>query len=286
MPPTSHPAMLSGMSTTTDGAPAGPVGPDVVGADAPDPTWSRAVAWLEDTLGGRVVGATRQPRWRPAWFCDLQRPDGTVLPIYWRGDRGLVPGSSPLRREADVITALEAEGIPVPHVHGFCPDPAGIAMERVAGDPDFHRADAAWKSSGRAGRASWWRWPPVARHRPGSFRALGPAPSGHRRRPRAGEPAALGTPVPLDSRSAGPVDRVLDQLVAPQRPGRRGSHRARARRQRTRAVPLRGWARHRRARLGVLPSGRPHGGPRPHPRPRRVLSVRGPARPPGPLRQD
>lgn len=105
-----------------------------------DPQWARAFAWVEATLGGTVVRAERQARWRPAWFLDVER-DGRTLPLYWRGDRGLGdPEASPLRTEARVLEFLAAEGIPVPLVHGFCEDPMGILMDRVAGEVDIHRA--------------------------------------------------------------------------------------------------------------------------------------------------
>jgi hypothetical protein len=38
-----------------------------------------------------------------------------------------------LEHEYRVLQVLEAEGIAVPHVYGFCPDPKGIVMQRVAG---------------------------------------------------------------------------------------------------------------------------------------------------------
>ncbi|HXW35541.1 MAG TPA: phosphotransferase family protein [Acidimicrobiales bacterium] len=105
-----------------------------------DDTWTRAKAWIEATIGGRVVEEHRQPRWRPAWFVDVELTNGKMVPLYWRGDRGLVPGASPLRIESDVLEILEDEHIPVPHVYGYCPDPAGILMARVPGEVDFHRA--------------------------------------------------------------------------------------------------------------------------------------------------
>lgn len=181
--------MLTGMSTTTGETPAEETPAEETPAEetpaAVDPTWAGAVAWLESTLGGRVVSATRQPRWRPAWFADLERPDGTLVPLYWRGDRGLVPGASPLRREADVLTVLEAEGIPVPHVYGFCPDPAGIAMARVAGDPDFHRADPDEREKVADDfLAALARWHAID---PGRFEALG------LRRPVTPQDHALGS---------------------------------------------------------------------------------------------
>lgn len=109
-----------------------------------EPEWRRAFAWVEATLGGRVVRAERQPRWRPAWFLDVER-DGEVVPLYWRGDRGQgdVHEMFGLRKEADVLRVLEEHGVPVPHVYGYCEDPLGILMARCPGIADFHLAGAA-----------------------------------------------------------------------------------------------------------------------------------------------
>jgi hypothetical protein len=91
------------------------------------------VEWTERTTGGRVVRWQRQPRWRPAWFLDVDR-DGEILPLYFRGDRGsLDHGVYDLAHEYRVLKVLEANKIAVPHVYGFCPDPKGIVMERVRG---------------------------------------------------------------------------------------------------------------------------------------------------------
>ena len=106
------------------------------------------IEWIERTIGGRVVRSERQPRWRPAWFIDVERA-GEILPVYFRGDRGsLDHGVYALEHEYRVLGVLEANGIAVPHVYGFCPEPEGIVMERVAGranlltvdDPDERRA--------------------------------------------------------------------------------------------------------------------------------------------------
>ena len=32
---------------------------------------TKIVQWLERHVGGRVVRITRQPRWRPVWFADV-----------------------------------------------------------------------------------------------------------------------------------------------------------------------------------------------------------------------
>lgn len=106
------------------------------------PRWRKAFDWVQETVGGPVVHAERQPRWRPAWFLDVAREDGTV-PLYWRGDRGGEQGINrvyTLEHEANVLRVLEAHGVPVPHVHGICPDPLGMLLERVPGRANLANA--------------------------------------------------------------------------------------------------------------------------------------------------
>jgi len=106
------------------------------------PEWERAFAWIETELGGRVIRAQRQARWRPAWFLDLER-DGETLPLYFRGQRGEVAhGFEALEHEAGVLKQLEAEDIPVPHVYGLCPDPGGIVLTRSPGRANLATADS------------------------------------------------------------------------------------------------------------------------------------------------
>jgi aminoglycoside phosphotransferase (APT) family kinase protein len=89
--------------------------------------------WIERNVGGRITRVERQARWRPAWDIDVER-DGDTLPVYFRGDRGsLDHGVYGLEHELAVLQVLEAHGIPVPHVYGFCPEPRGIVMARVPG---------------------------------------------------------------------------------------------------------------------------------------------------------
>jgi hypothetical protein len=111
---------------------------DALGLDA---SWRRAFAEVERLVGGRVVGAERQARWRPAWFLDVE-VGSDLVPVYFRGDRGLGQGNVyGLEHEARVLQVLEAQGIPVPHVHGLCPDPKGIVMDRAPGRENLANAD-------------------------------------------------------------------------------------------------------------------------------------------------
>jgi aminoglycoside phosphotransferase (APT) family kinase protein len=101
--------------------------------DEVDADEQRMLAWVERTLGGKVVRSERQARWRPAWFLELERA-GETLPLYFRGDRGATDhGVYPLEHEMRVLQLLERHAIPVPHVYGFCEEPRGILMARAPG---------------------------------------------------------------------------------------------------------------------------------------------------------
>lgn len=103
----------------------------------------RVRSWIEREVGGHVTQLERQPRWRPAWFVELERAGGERLSLYFRGDRGIGSGGAyPLEHEYRVLQVLEAQGIPVPHVYGFCDAPRGIVMERSPGRSDLGTADS------------------------------------------------------------------------------------------------------------------------------------------------
>ena len=42
------------------------------------PQWRRVFDWVEETTGGRIVGAEQQARWRPAWLLDVERGQAHV----------------------------------------------------------------------------------------------------------------------------------------------------------------------------------------------------------------
>jgi aminoglycoside phosphotransferase len=93
-----------------------------------------AAARVEALVGGRIVAAESQARWRPAWFLEVEKPSGERVSVYFRGDRGVEQhGVYPLEHEYEVLRVLEAHGIPVPHIHGFCDEPRGIVMEKAPG---------------------------------------------------------------------------------------------------------------------------------------------------------
>jgi hypothetical protein len=73
------------------------------------PHWQRAFEFVEELIGGRIVRAQLHPRWRPAYYLDVE---------------------------------TKRHGVQVPHVYGFCEDPRGIVMERVEGRPDLSTAES------------------------------------------------------------------------------------------------------------------------------------------------
>lgn len=102
-----------------------------------DPEWQKAFAWVEETVGGRIVRARRQERWRPAWFLEAEC-GGETKSLYFRGDRGEVgSGVYTLEHEIAVFEVLEKEGLLVPHVYGLCPEPRGMLMDAIPGRPDL-----------------------------------------------------------------------------------------------------------------------------------------------------
>jgi aminoglycoside phosphotransferase (APT) family kinase protein len=107
----------------------------------------RVVAFVEALTGGEVVAYRRMARWRPAWFIDVAVDGGTV-PLHVRGDRhsDVLPFPS-LEREAGILRALEAGGLPVPHVHGMCPEPEAIVMDAVPGKRDVTGLDAEHRAA-------------------------------------------------------------------------------------------------------------------------------------------
>ena len=96
----------------------------------------RVRIWIESELGGRVVSISRQPRWRPVWFVDLER-DGVVQRLVVRGDRTDMPLILPLRHEMTLQSMLHDAGIPTPAVHGWIHEPMAYVMDRVGGQQDF-----------------------------------------------------------------------------------------------------------------------------------------------------
>ncbi|MBX7456350.1 phosphotransferase family protein [Mycolicibacterium sp. 3033] len=100
----------------------------------PGPPQDSAVdAWISANIGP-VRTIERQQRWRPAWFVTAER-DGQEMRLYVRGDREGF-GFATVSAEAAVPRAMEAHGIPVPHVYGEIPDLSAVVMDWLPGAPN------------------------------------------------------------------------------------------------------------------------------------------------------
>lgn len=97
--------------------------------------------WLESHIGP-VLTFERQPRWRPAWFADVER-DSTTVRLYVRGDREGMEFSLSTYREADVLETLGKLGIPVPHIYGRIDAPPAIVMDRLPGATNLSNSKSA-----------------------------------------------------------------------------------------------------------------------------------------------
>jgi aminoglycoside phosphotransferase (APT) family kinase protein len=110
---------------------------------APDPAATdRVRSWLEANVGGTVVDIRRQPRWRPVWFADVDRPngkDGERLELCVRGDRTDTPLVFPLDHEMRFQSLVHERAIPTAKVYGWIDDPCAFVMDRVPGRPDFEK---------------------------------------------------------------------------------------------------------------------------------------------------
>ncbi len=107
-----------------------------------DEDFEQVTRWVDEHVGGKVVDLRRQARWRPVWLVDVER-DGETLELMVRGDRRDSAPLFPLEHEMLFQQLLEEQGIPVPHVYGWCDTPRAFVTERVAGENNFdHDTDA------------------------------------------------------------------------------------------------------------------------------------------------
>lgn len=86
-------------------------------------------AWVREHLGGTVRDIQRLERWRPQWKVRYEAT-GAEHAVLFRGDRPIA-GKHDLRFEMDVMQVLEANGIKVPHIHGWVDTPKAFVMDWV-----------------------------------------------------------------------------------------------------------------------------------------------------------
>ena len=85
--------------------------------------------WIVENIGGEVGEITRLERWRPLWKVEYSK-DGEDRAVLVRGDRPISAVYS-LKYEMQVMQALEANGIKVPHIHGWMEFPKAFVMDWV-----------------------------------------------------------------------------------------------------------------------------------------------------------
>ncbi len=85
--------------------------------------------WISTQLGGNMLSAKRLERWRPQWKVEYE-VDGASRAVLVRGNR---PNSQErnLRFEMEVMQALEANGVLVPHIYGWMETPKAFVMDWI-----------------------------------------------------------------------------------------------------------------------------------------------------------
>jgi aminoglycoside phosphotransferase (APT) family kinase protein len=104
-----------------------------------DTTNEQITDWIHAHTGGVVTGITKQARWRPVWFVDVDL-DGEATTLMVRGDRTDAAPLFPLDHEMRFQQLLEADGIPVPHVYGWSDEPRAFVTAVAPGEPHFEHA--------------------------------------------------------------------------------------------------------------------------------------------------
>ena len=159
-----------------------------------DAQWGATFREIEQMVGARLVSAERQHRWRPAWFCELER-DGERVRVYFRGDRG---ARARRRRVAAARDAGAARARGARH--------SGVACVRLLRDGARHRhGDVAGAREPRHGRERGRaprRARPLSRaargdppHRPRRVREARHAAAAHGRRAQPRRSARAGRAV-------------------------------------------------------------------------------------------
>jgi aminoglycoside phosphotransferase (APT) family kinase protein len=97
-------------------------------------------AWLEATVGGRVLAEARPPIGgsRTVYLVDVEREHDTVpMVVRCEGEGSFTGTEVSLAREATVYRALTPTAVPTPALLGVSPDASVILLERVSGSADL-----------------------------------------------------------------------------------------------------------------------------------------------------
>lgn len=103
-----------------------------------------AINWAAGLIGGKVIRRERQQRWRPVYYLDIEKPDGTVKEVLLRGFRNPVGVDETawrerLRMEAGVYEALMDTNCRVAAYHGYEPKGGWFLMDVLPGTPYVSR---------------------------------------------------------------------------------------------------------------------------------------------------
>lgn len=102
-----------------------------------DPATEQAaiVRWLGSHLGCSDVTIRRMHRWRPIYEAEANR-EGVRTKFFLKGERTWPTHPYPLKYECDVQRVLWDNGIRVPEILAWIPEPATIVMEWIEGGRD------------------------------------------------------------------------------------------------------------------------------------------------------
>ncbi len=96
--------------------------------------------WLNVHVGGTVLSITRQPRWRPVWWVNVDTASGPRR-LCVRGDRVDMSLIFPLAHEMMLQDEMHRQGLPVPQVHGWIEDDSrdlrAYVMDFAPGENNF-----------------------------------------------------------------------------------------------------------------------------------------------------
>lgn len=110
--------------------------------------------WVEDQLGCTEVVLHKQRRWRPIWNAEATQ-NGVRRKFMLKGDRTWPTHPYPLDYEMRMQRALYENGIPIPEILGFCPEPATIAMEWIEGGRDAGLMTQAMEGTSEMSSDRW-----------------------------------------------------------------------------------------------------------------------------------
>lgn len=103
--------------------------------DTHDADVAQLTAYLESELGASQIELHKERRWRPVWRATMMQ-NGQPVEMLLKGERTWLTHPYPLDYERDMQRTLHENGVPIPAILGYCPEPAAIAMEWVRGGRD------------------------------------------------------------------------------------------------------------------------------------------------------